>query len=64
MAIKKKVDETSFDIYFDEINELFESDESQQFVYLTGAAGTGKTTLVKKLIDVPFRPNRPLLPIL
>jgi len=51
MAIKKKVDETSFDIYFDEINELFESDESQQFVYLTGAAGTGKTTLVKKLID-------------
>ena len=51
MAIKKKVDETSFDIYFDEINELFESDESQQFVYLTGSAGTGKTTLVKKLID-------------
>ena len=51
MAIKKKVDETSFDIYFDEINELFESDEDQQFVYLTGAAGTGKTTLVKKLID-------------
>ena len=51
MDIKKKVDETSFDIYFDEINELFESDEDQQFVYLTGAAGTGKTTLVKKLID-------------
>jgi len=51
MAIKKKVDETSFDIYFDEINELFESGEDQQFVYLTGAAGTGKTTLVKKLID-------------
>jgi hypothetical protein len=51
MAIKKKVDETSFDIYFDEINELFESDEGQQFIYLTGAAGTGKTTLVKKLID-------------
>ena len=51
MTIKKKVDETSFDIYFDEINELFESDEDQQFVYLTGAAGTGKTTLVKKLID-------------
>ena len=51
MAIKKKVDETSFDIYFDEINELFESDEGQQLVYLTGAAGTGKTTLVKKLID-------------
>jgi len=51
MAIKKKVDETSFDIYFDEINELFESDKDQQFVYLTGAAGTGKTTLVKKLID-------------
>ena len=51
MAVKKKVDETSFDIYYDEINELFESDEGQQFVYLTGAAGTGKTTLVKKLID-------------
>ena len=51
MDIKKTVHETSFDIYFDEINELFESDESQQFVYLTGAAGTGKTTLVKKLID-------------
>jgi len=51
MAIKKTVDETSFDIYFDEINELFESDEGQQFIYLTGAAGTGKTTLVKKLID-------------
>ena len=51
MTIKKTVDETSFDIYFDEINELFESDEGQQFIYLTGAAGTGKTTLVKKLID-------------
>ena len=51
MPNKKKVDETSFDIYFDEINDLFESDEGQQFVYLTGAAGTGKTTLVKKLID-------------
>ena len=51
MPNKKKVDETSFDIYFDEINDIFESDEGQQFVYLTGAAGTGKTTLVKKLID-------------
>jgi hypothetical protein len=44
-------DKTNFDVYFEEINEMFQPDAAQQFVYLTGAAGTGKTTLVKKIIE-------------
>lgn len=42
---KKKIlnDENSFDETLDQILELLESDD-QQFIYLTGAAGTGKTT--------------------
>ena len=44
-------DKTNFDAYFEEINEMFQPDAAQQFVYLTGAAGTGKTTLVKKIIE-------------
>ena len=40
---KKKIlnDENSFDQTLDQVIELLES-ESQQFIYLTGAAGTGK----------------------
>jgi hypothetical protein len=44
-------DKTNFDVYFEEINEMFQPDAAQKFVYLTGAAGTGKTTLVKKIIE-------------
>jgi ATP-dependent DNA helicase PIF1 len=44
-------DKTNFDVYFEEINEMFQPGAAQQFVYLTGAAGTGKTTLVKKIIE-------------
>ena len=44
-------DKTNFDVYFEEINEMFQPDTAQKFVYLTGAAGTGKTTLVKKIIE-------------
>ena len=51
MPKSKSSDKTNFDIYFNEINDLFESDDDQHFVYLTGAAGTGKTTLVKKIIE-------------
>ena len=43
-------DKTNFDVYFEEINEMFQPDAAQQFVYLTGAAGTGKTTLVKNCL--------------
>ena len=35
----------SFDEVFEEIVDLFtEEDEDQKFIFLTGAAGTGKTT--------------------
>ena len=44
-------DKTNFNVYFEEINEMFQPDAAQRFVYLTGAAGTGKTTLVKKIIE-------------
>ena len=33
-----------------EILNLLDSD-SQQFIYLTGAAGTGKTTLIEKVVN-------------
>ena len=51
MAKIHNSDKTNFDVYFEEINEMFQPDAAQQFVYLTGAAGTGKTTLVKKIIE-------------
>ena len=49
---KKKIlnDENSFDTTLDQVIELLESDE-QQFIYLTGAAGTGKTTLIERVVD-------------
>ena len=43
-------DENSFDQTLDQVIELLES-ESQQFIYLTGAAGTGKTTLIERVVD-------------
>jgi hypothetical protein len=43
-------DINSFDITLGEILNLLDSDE-QQFIYLTGAAGTGKTTLIEKVLD-------------
>ena len=51
MAKIHNSDKTNFDGYFEEINQMFQSDAAQKFVYLTGAAGTGKTTLVKKIIE-------------
>lgn len=40
----------NFDNVLEQILELLDSD-SQQFIYLTGAAGTGKTTLIEKVLD-------------
>ena len=40
----------TFDNTLDQILELLDSD-TQQFVYLTGAAGTGKTTLIEKVLE-------------
>ena len=38
----------SFDEVYDEIVDLFtEEDGDQKFIFLTGAAGTGKTTLLQ-----------------
>lgn len=51
MAKIHNSDKTNFDDYFEEINQMFQPDAAQKFVYLTGAAGTGKTTLVKKIIE-------------
>ena len=40
----------SFDEVFEEIVDLFtEEDEDQKFIFLTGAAGTGKTTLLERV---------------
>ena len=36
----------SFDKVFEDILELLSEDSDQQFIFLTGAAGTGKTTLL------------------
>jgi len=47
-SIKDKV--KTFDAILNNILELLDSD-SQQFIYLTGAAGTGKTTLIEKVLD-------------
>ena len=40
----------NFDNILEQILELLDSN-SQQFIYLTGAAGTGKTTLIEKVLD-------------
>jgi len=40
----------TFDSTLDQILELLDSD-TQQFIYLTGAAGTGKTTLIERVLD-------------
>src|SRR6056300_1927941 len=40
----------TFDNALDQILELLDSD-TQQFIYLTGAAGTGKTTLIEKILE-------------
>ena len=51
MAKKKiEADEKSFDDILEQVEGLLESDE-QQFIYLTGAAGTGKTTLIEKVVE-------------
>ena len=45
-----KVELKTFDNTLDQILELLDSD-TQQFIYLTGAAGTGKTTLIERVLD-------------
>ena len=51
MAKKKIVaNENSFDDTLDQIIDLLDSEE-QQFIYLTGAAGTGKTTLIERVVE-------------
>jgi len=40
----------NFDNVLEQILELLDSDD-QQFIYRTGAAGTGKTTLIEKVLD-------------
>jgi hypothetical protein len=39
----------SFDKVQDEITDLLSEDSEQQFIFLTGAAGTGKTTLLERV---------------
>ena len=39
----------SFDKVQDEIIDLLSEDSEQQFIFLTGAAGTGKTTLLERI---------------
>ena len=47
----KSVDDiNSFEDVLDGVLDLLNSNE-QQFIYLTGAAGTGKTTLIEKVLD-------------
>jgi hypothetical protein len=41
---------SSFEDVLGGVLDLLDSDE-QQFIYLTGAAGTGKTTLIEKVLD-------------
>ena len=40
-----------FDTKLESILELLEEEDSQHFIYLTGAAGTGKTTLIERVKD-------------
>ena len=39
----------SFDAVQYQIVELLSDNEEQQFIFLTGAAGTGKTTLLERV---------------
>ena len=48
MDLKK--DKNNFYLIKTQILKLLES-KNQQFIYLTGAAGTGKTTLIEKILD-------------
>ena len=41
---------SAFDVTLEDILELLEED-TQHFIYLTGAAGTGKTTLIERVKD-------------
>ena len=41
---------SAFDSTLDDVLELLEED-TQHFIYLTGAAGTGKTTLIERVKD-------------
>jgi len=41
----------SFDETLESILELLEDENDQHFIYLTGAAGTGKTTLIERVKD-------------
>ena len=41
---------SAFDDMLEDILELLEED-TQHFIYLTGAAGTGKTTLIERVKD-------------
>ena len=51
MTKSTKVDDVnSFEDTLSRVLNLLDSDE-QQFIYLTGAAGTGKTTLIEKVLD-------------
>ena len=43
-------DISSFEDVLSGVLDLLDSDE-QQFIYLTGAAGTGKTTLIEKVLE-------------
>ncbi|MDA7747599.1 hypothetical protein N8916_00945 [Gammaproteobacteria bacterium] len=50
--VTKKIENPadSFDKTLDQVVELLDGEE-QQFIYLTGAAGTGKTTLIERVVD-------------
>ena len=51
MTKSTKVDDiNSFEDTLSRVLNLLDSDE-QQFIYLTGAAGTGKTTLIEKVLE-------------
>src|SRR6056300_1765124 len=51
MTKSTKVDDVnSFEDTLSRVLNLLDSDE-QQFIYLTGAAGTGKTTLIEKVLE-------------
>ena len=43
--------ESSFDLVLDQVLRLIVEEDSQQFIYITGAAGTGKTTLIERVKD-------------
>ena len=43
--------ESSFDLVLDQVLRLVVEEDSQQFIYITGAAGTGKTTLIERVKD-------------